>query len=356
MAGPTPANVLPLVTTIDTRIGQLWTQLAAEADYGDYVTEHTMAAEAAQYEQAWTGRMPKPRPWFGSREIFEPALQTYTVAVIPYELTYGIDRFKLSFYSAKQPGNMNAFWRMLPDMVRSWRLHPAYEIRDLLESSGIQGTTARQNGMDGTAHFGTAHPIDVYAPGFYGGNTLFSGGTYLNDSRGGVVAGSSGVTIGGALSVASFTGVWEYMQMIPGEDGEALGVMPNVLMVPPTLLGEAKLLLETKFFAPPAWGAFSPIASQVGAADNTLAKMGVHIKVNGLLKNAKDWYMLDCRFSEKPFVWVVHTPPGKIIPRVNEDDPDVFDSHRFQWGGWDMVCPAWNPAFLSHKSGPTAGQ
>jgi phage major head subunit gpT-like protein len=355
MPSPTPNNVTALITTVDTRVGQLWTKLQPQANWRDIAVEHDMG-EAEIYTQAWTGRMPKPRPWFGSRVVYEPGLQTYSVTPIPYELTYAIDRFKLSFYGAKQPGNMNAFWRMLPDMVREWVLHPGYEIRDLLEGAGIMTASGRQNGMDGTPHFGTSHPIDVYAPGFYGGNALFSGGNYLNDSRGGIAAGSSGVTIGGALNVETFTGIWEYMQLIPGEDGEALGVMPDTLMVPATLVGEGKLLIEAKFFAPPAWGAFSPIGSQVGAADNMLSKIGVRLMVNPYLKKASDYYVLDCRFAEKPFIWAVHTAPGRITPRINEDDPIVFDSHRYTWGGWDMVTPAWNPAFLSHKSGPTAGQ
>jgi|SRR5579862_2444420 len=348
MPGPTPSNYSAWITTVDTTIGHLYSQLNPKVTYKEYVT--TLPMKGSIYSAGWTGRMPKARPWFGSRVVHTPAPQTYQVEPIPYELTYGIDRFKLE---DSDVNGESIFWRTLPDMVRQWQMQPEYEIRDLLEASGVQGG-ARQLGLDGTANFGL-HYIDIYNPGFNGGgNKLFSGGQYSNDSRGGYVA-PTGDTIGGALGTAQFSSVLQYMQAIPGEDGETLGVTPDVLLIPLTLQVEANFILKATLLAAPSWGAFSPLTGQVGTADNQLAKMGVRPVVNSYLRSPKDWYLFDATHpTAKPLLWIVREAP-RTVPRINENDPIVFDSHRYTWGGWDRVCPAWDYAFLGHKSGPTAG-
>jgi phage major head subunit gpT-like protein len=347
MPGPTPSNYAAWITTVDTTIGHLYTQLNPKVTFKQWATELPM--KGSIYSMGWTGRMPKARPWFGSRVVHTPAPQTYQVEPIPYELTYAIDRFILE---DSDVNGESIFWRMLPDMVRQWQMQPEYELRDLLENTGIQ-TGARQNGTDGLTNYNTAHPIDIYNPGFSGGNALFSGGTYCNDFRGGVSINS--VTVGGALSTTAFTSVCEYMSLIPGEDGEALGVMPDTMLVPGTLMVEAMFILQATLLAPPTYGAFAPSATQVGTSDNQLAKIGVRPVVDHFLRSTKNWYLMDCSHpAAKPLVFLTREAP-RTVPRINENDPIVFDSHRYTWGGWDRVAPAWDYPFMSAKSGPTAG-
>ena len=344
----TPANYAAWITTVDTTIGHLYSQLNPKSTFREYVTELSM--KGSIYSAGWTGRMPKARPWFGSRVVHQPAAQTYQVEPIPYENTYAIDRFKLE---DSDVNGESIFWRMLPDMVRQWQLQPEYEIRDLLENTGVQ-TGARQNGLDGLTAFNTAHPIDIYNPGFTCGNTtLFSAGTYCNlFTGGGVSVGSSGVTVGGALGTGQFASLLQYMQAIPGEDGETLGVVPDALVHPLTLQWEANVILRNTFLAPPTWGSFSVSPTQVGTADNQLAKMGVKSVVNPYLRNPKNWYLADTSHPmAKPLLWIVREAP-RTTPRVSENDPIVFDSHRYTWGGWDRVCPAWDYSYLIAKSGP----
>jgi phage major head subunit gpT-like protein len=313
--------------------------------YPQWSTTLTMAGSI--FTMGWTGRMPKARPWYGSRVVHEPAPQTYSVEPIPYELTYAIDRFKLD---DSDVNGTSIFWRELPDMVRQWRLQPEYELRDLLEAAGVQGTALRQKGPDGLPAFDTAHPIDLYNPSQDFG-PLFSDGTYCNDFIGGVSKNS--VTIGGALSQGSFASLLAYMKMIPAEDGEVLGVTPDVMMIPSTLETEADYILKAAYWANPTWGAFSPLTSQVGAADNMLRRMGVRPLVNPYLRHTKNWYLLDTTHANKPLFWIQREAP-RIVPRLNENDPIVFDQHRFTWGGWDRITPAWNLGWLYARSGPAA--
>jgi phage major head subunit gpT-like protein len=342
----TPSNYAAWITTVDTTIGHLYSQLNPKVTYKEYVT--TIPMEGSIWNTGWTGRMPKARPWFGSRVVHEPSPQTYQVEPIPYELTYAIDRFKLM---DSDVNSESIFWRMLPDMVRQWQMQPEYEIRDLLENTGVQ-TGARQNGLDGLTNFNTAHPIDIYNPGFNGGGSaLFASGTYCNDFRSGGQT-IDGTLIGGALGTTQFLSLLEYQTAIPGEDGETLGVVADTMIVPNTLRGEAQFILQSTFMGMPTWGAFSPSPTQVGTVDNQYAKMGVKMVVNPYLRNTKNWYLADCSHATaKPFLFLVREAP-RTVPRINENDPIVFDSHRYTWGGWSRVAPAWDFSYLAAVSGP----
>lgn len=349
----TPSNYAAFITTVDTSIGAIYSEMDPSETWRTYTRERPMSG-GSQVTFGWTGMSPKPRPWFGARMVYQEAPQTYTVSPIPYELTLGIDRFKLD---DSDPNAMSIFWRQLPDMARQWRRQPEYEIRDLLENTGIQ-TGARQNGLDGLSFFNTAHPIDFYNPTFNPGNPLFSGGTYVNDFIGGQTI--SGVPIGGALTVSGFSSLCEYMQAIPFEDGEVGGIIPTSLIIPPTLQIEANFILKATMLASPVWGSFANLSAtpglsaQVGAADNMLARMGVQPVVNRWLKKPARWYLGDTSHAEKPLGWLVREAP-RTVPRINENDPIVFDSHRYTWGGWDRVAPFWSYSWLLMRSGPAGG-
>lgn len=355
----TPAQYTAFITTVDTTVGAIYSMMDPAETSAQWSTEWPMKGSILTL--GWTGRMPKARPWFGPRLPYEPAAQTYSVAPIPYELTYQIEQFQLDDSDV----NANSiFWRMLPDMAVQWRRQREYELRDLLENSGVQGTnmlqtTNRQVGFDGSNAFSTSHPINFYNQTYNNGNPLFSGGTYCNDfSNGGQTI--NGTLIGGALTTTGFASLIQYAQAIPDESGETLGVMPDAMMVPTTLQVESNFILKATFFASPSWGAFANLnntpglSSQVGAADNQLAKMGVRQIVNRWLRKTARWYLLDTTHTLKPFLWVVREAP-RVVPRVNPNDPIVFDQHKYTWGGWDRVCPAWNYSWLFFRSAPTGG-
>jgi len=341
----TPSNYAAYITTVDTTVGAIYTELDPALTYMQYTKVEPMTGGSIK-SYGWIGMTPKPQPWFGSRKGYEPAPQTYQVEVIPYELTLNMDRFILD---DSDPNAMSIFWQMLPMMARQWKRHPEYEIRDMLESRGIQSTTTRQSGMDGKLFFGS-HPINLYNPTYNNGSTLFSSGSYQNDFIGGYTPAGQSTVVGGPFGFASFTTMRAYMRSIPFEDGETAGVIPDAVMVPQTMEVEADFVVKSATVAPPIWGGFAPVTGQVGAADNPLAKLGVRVIVNPFLQYATRWYMGDLSHSEKPVKWIVREAP-KTIPRVAENDPIVWDSHRYAWGGYDRVAPAWGYSWLMARSG-----
>lgn len=343
----TPLNYAAFITTVDTSIGAIYSELDPNVQVQwEYTKVDPMTAGAIK-AYGWTGMSPKPRPWYGSRMVYEEAPQTYQVTPIPYELTLGMDRFTLD---DSDPNAMSVFWRQLPDMARQWKRHPCYELRDLLEASGVQGSSASQKGLDQTPFFGTAHPIDYYNPTFNTGNALFASGTYCNDFIGTQTI--NGIVIGGALSTTAIATMIEYQSQIPAEDGETLGVKFDALIVPGTMTIEAQFCINTMFQGAPSWGGFQPQAGMVGTSDNVMRKQGLRIIVNPFLKKNLRWYMADTSHTMKPLLWVVREAP-RTVPRIAEDDPIVFDTHRYTWGGWARTVPAWGYSWLMARSGPT---
>lgn len=339
----TPAGLSVFITNVNTSWGEVYSSLASRVPRVTDKIATTVPVTGEQWTMGWTGMMPKMRIWQGPRYVHEASPQLYTVVPKPYEDTYSIDRFKLD------DDIFGLYYRQLPDMARQIYRWPDYEMRDLLEAAGGYSDAVSQAGLDGLAHWSTAHPVDIYDA---------NKGTYVNDFTGGGVnvtypkTGGGTVTtlVGGALTPVAFTTLYEYMTTLKGEDNEVLGVTPTDLMHAPQLKAEVELILHSTFFAPPQWGV--NITGQVGTADNPLKRFGVNALENKLLKNIYTWYLLDTAAAMRPFTWALREAP-QIVPRINENDPVVFDTHHFLWGAWSRAAPAWSFAFLSARSGPS---
>lgn len=338
-----PQGLTVFVTTTNTMFGEVYTSLAKNVPRIIDRIATTVPITSEQLTFGWTGMMAKMRIWQGPRYVNEPAPQLYTIVPKPYENTYGIDRFTLD------DDQFGLYYRMLPDMARQIYRWPDYELRDLLEASGGYSGTAVQQGLDGLSNWNTAHPIDIYDA---------TKGTYVNDFTGGGVnvtypkTGGGTVTtlVGGALAPVAFTTLYEYMTTLKGEDNEVLGVQPDCMMIAPQLKAEGELILHSTFFAPPQWGV--NVTGQVGAADNPLKRFGVELLVNKYLRNIYTWYLMDTTAAMKPFGWGLREAPI-TVPRINENDPVVFDTHHFLWGTWARATPHWSFAFLAARSGPS---
>ena len=332
----TPAAFQVFITNVNTMIGEVYS--TTPITYPAYAT--TIPVTTTFLELGWTGMLNQMRLWQGPRVTEEPAPQTVTYQIQPFEQTRAIDRFRLD------DDQFGIYYRLLPDMARQAKRLPDYQFRNLLENSGPQ-TGYRQNGLDGLSAFNTAHPVDLYNPAL---------GTYANDFTGGGInitypkAGGGTVTtlVGGAFGPTAFATLAEYMTTIPAEDNEAWGITPNILMHAPQLRMEVELVLKSQFFAPPAWGT---ITGQVGTADNPLRRFGIEPLENPLLKDVYTWYMFDCTKAFKPLIYGLHTPPV-FTPRVNEDDPSVFDNHEYLWGSWARACFSWSFSQTFARSGP----
>ncbi len=323
-----PANFTTFVTNASVMIRAAYS--SAPITYPEYTT--TTPCDTSVWTDGWIGRMGKMRVWTGPRIVKEPAPQTYSIPVLPYENTYTFDRFHAD------DDQYGVYYPMLQDLALQAKRWPEFELRDLLENSGAQ-TGTRQLGLDGLPFFSTAHPVNLYDS---------TAGTYINDFGGGQTV--SSVTVGGALSPVAFGTVAEYMMTVKAEDGERLGVIPNKMVLPINLKAEGEYILKNTFSAPPAWATWGSLGTQVGASDNIYKRFGVDYVINNNLLSPTKWYLTDTTKAVKALRWILHTAPV-FTPRVNENDPSVFDNHAFLWGVWARATPAWSYSWLMARSG-----
>jgi len=332
----TPANLRLFVTNANVRMGQAYK--AKVPLWPMFATEEPVSGR--YWTSGWTGQLQKMRVWLGRRATHESYPQTYTVEMLPFENSLSIDRFDLD------DAIIPIYYRQLEQLAEKGAMNKDFQLRNYIEGTGLYAG-GRQIGPDGVNQFSTSHPVDFYDS---------SKGSYINDFTGGGQAvtyktasgGTTSITVGGAISPAAIATISEYMPTIQGEDGEALGVRPDTLMHAPILLTEVDLVLKAMFFAPPSWGT---ITGQVGSADNVLRMRGITPVMNEYLTLGTTFYMFDTKRGIKPWYWL-NREEVRTVPRLSEEDPGVYDDHKFQWGQWARGAPACGFSWLFARSGP----
>jgi len=331
----TPANLSFFFTDLETRY---WTAYrVAEAWIDKIATPYPVGTE--QWVSGWIGMLDTYREWLGPRKTHQPAPQTYLVPIKNWELTEEIDEFKLADDQMGLYAPTAAFMGM--QAKKLWD----YKGRDLLLNLGAM-TGAFQNGTDGLTNFNTAHNVSYWNASL---------GTYCNDYRGGVSVG--GITTGGTWGTNAFNTMWQDMAFRKSESGEALGVLPDLTMVPVQLKAVAMTVLQSQFYSPPQIGTMGSgsgaNAPFVGNVDNPL-KGWTDLLVNPDLSNVNDYFMFITKAPIKPLSMLLRLAPD-FVPRVRPDDPLVFNEHKILYGSKARGTPAWGLPWLSSISGPTAG-
>lgn len=337
----TPANLNLFFTALDTRF---WQAYSSVPKWYEQVTT-TYPTSTENWQMGWIGMLDKLRVWKGPRAVHTPAPQTYGVSPLPFELTESIDQFKLEDDTHGIYGPMIAH---MGEMSGKW---PDYTVRDLIEGLGDFAGTAAQTGTDGVSQWSDVHPVNVYNAAL---------GTYVND-YGASGTSINGVTVGGAFAVNAWSTVWQDMASRKSENGEKLGLQPDLTMVSTSNAFAGKIITQNAFFSPPVIAglgtgnfptAGSPAAANapfVGAMDNPLRGQ-TDLFVNFDLTVAAAWYMLTTRRVIKPFGWILRKAPS-LTPRNQPTDPVVFDSHTYLYGVVARGCPAWGLPWLSSRSG-----
>lgn len=329
----TPANLQFFFTGVETRFWTAYSNAAVVIDR--LATEYPVGTE--QWVSGWIGMLDRAREWLGSRVVRQPAPQTYLVPIQNFELTEGIDRFKL------QDDTYGIYMPTIAMMGENMKKWADWELRDLLQDRGSQ-TGQRQNGLDTLTHWNTAHPVDFYDA---------SKGTYSNDFRGGFTV--NGVNVGGALSINAFSTLWQEIASRKSENNEALGLMADLTVVPTQLTTVGKVILNSMFFAPPQIGSIGSgsgaNAPNVGATDNPLKGATDLLTWPDLSNDPTTWFQLVTNRPVKPFSWLKREAPN-FVYRIQPTDPAVFDTHTYIYGSEARGAPAWGFGWLSAISGP----
>lgn len=331
----TPTNFNIFFTDLETRY---WMAIGTTKRWSDkFVTLYPTKTEA--WLSGWIGMVNKMRVWNGPRVIREPAPQTYSVPILPYELTEAIDMFKL------MDDSHGIYFPLVSMMGASMAKWQDYSVRDLLQGNN-EYAGALQTGTDGLSNWNAAHPVDFWDSSL---------GTYPND-YGSAGLSVNGITVGGTLSTNAYVSLWEDMSGRKNEAGEAQGIEPNELLVPSQLKFQSDLLTKSAFFSPPVFGSLGSAASGqpnapfVGNMDSPLRGSTDTTWTPDLNGQPTAYYMLDTTRAIKPFGWVSRQAPVFVI-RNAPTDPVVFDQHRILYGAWARAVAAWAQPFMSSRSG-----
>lgn len=285
----TPSTLQGMFTMFDTRFWQAYQQTQIFKD--KLATTITSVTEQNTY--GWMGKIPTLREWIGARQPQNAFAYPYTVTNKPFELTMSVDKFKI------QDDQYGLYAPIVTEMGWQAAKWPDYRLVEIIQANGTWA--------DGKAFFATDHPVNLY-------NSAFS--TYANEFT---------TT---ALNFTNYAAVRQAMMAYKGEDGKPLGIMPNLLIVPPALDLTARHILHSDFIAPATIGNDT---SQVGATTNVLKGTADLIVMPELANEPTRWYLADTSRAIKPFIWQLREAP-QFAYRISPTDPAVFDLHEFIYG------------------------
>ncbi len=114
------------------------------------------------------------------------------------------------------------------------------------------------------------------------------------------------------------------MMRFLGADGQPLGIVPNLLVVPPQLEDEALNILKANII--------NLGTSTTGAGVSNVYMNSAELLVVPEMANlATTWYMMDVSRPIKPIVWQQRRAP-ELVAQDQPDNPTVFNTRQYTWG------------------------
>lgn len=246
----------------------------------------------ATNEYGWIAQQVKLREWLGPRVAQNLAEHRYTLRNKKFEGTVRVSRDDI------EDDNLGMYKSMhIPQLAQAAKKHPDELLAALL--------TANPTAFDGKALFASDHPTYDKA-----------GTTYDNDYS-------------LDLDATNFNTVWSAMSAYTGEDGNPIGVTPNLLVVGPLLKKAALELMQSTTIVQTIQNVAGSENVGAAAVENML-KGWADVLVIPELSGTK-WYLADVTKPVKPFIHQTRTSPEF----VSQEDPQsarVFELDEFTYG------------------------
>ncbi len=216
----------------------------------------------------WLANLPQMRELVGSRVMQNIAERSYDIVNKDRDLSLEIHRDQV------ETAIMGGFATPMRALGETAAKYPDKLIATLMQA----GATSLC--FDGQYFFDNDHPVSL-------SNSSLS--TYSNVDASGK-----------SLTLENYVAARAAMMARKGENGEMLGVMPNLLVVPPQLEHVARQIVMSDYVintagATPAAGAAMMTNVMKGTAEALV--------LPELANEATTWYLLDCRGTVKPFVY-----------------------------------------------------
>ncbi len=267
-----PQNLRGIYTAFNT----LFTQ-AFDGQGPTYERIATVVPSTTESETyAWLGDIPGMREWVGDREIQNLTGSDYTIKNKDFELTVGVDR------NAVEDDKLGLYRPSIQMLGESAAMHPDELVYGLLSS----GFTALC--YDGKAYFATDHAV--------GKDTVSN---KLTDE----------------LTARAYKTARAMMMGYKNSKGRSLGLVPDLLVVPPALEAAARDILVADF---------------VNGTKNTMQGTA-DIHVEPRLKSDRAWFLLCTKRPIKPLIYQ-QRKKAKFVSKTAETDDNVFMSKKFLYG------------------------
>lgn len=243
----------------------------------------TVASSTGSNTYGFLDRVPKMRQWVGERQIQN--LKEYGAQIVnqPYELTIQVDRDDI------EDDNLGVYAPLMAELGRQARKWP-----DQLLVAALQAGTSA-NGFDGLPFFSASHTL--------------SGSSQSNNFT------------GSALTAPNYATARAAMMAYVGADGQPLGVMPDLLVVPPQLEAAARTILNAEMIAD----------VNGGGTTNIWRNSARLLVVPELANEATTWYLADSSKGVKPFIFQQRKAP-QLTMKDSETDENVFHQRQFLYG------------------------
>lgn len=289
----TKESIQSLQTSFDARFRQGW---SSTQEWGPRIAM-TIPSSTRTNTYGWMARLPKMRKWLGPRQIQNLNTHAYLLENEPSELTVGVDRDDI------EDDMLGVYSPLFQELGRAGRKWPDQEIKTVLQA----GTT--QLGFDDVAFFSTAHPLNPA----------------------GIQANNFGSA---ALSALTFAAGRAAMTSYTGEDGEPLGVMPGLLVVPPQLEDTANSIVKADTAA--------------NGATNVQKGQAQVLVVPELANEPTVWYLADVSMPIKPLIWQLRKAI-QFVAKTQLTDDNVFFQKQFVWGIDGRGAAGFGPWFLMSR-------
>lgn len=254
----------------------------------------TMAPSTGEQETyAWMADVPRFREWLGERTYNNLAAHNYTLLNKDWEDSFAVPRNKIEDDSY---GIFGSRFQALGEASRLWP-------DDMLLTALEAGDTSLC--YDGQYFFDTDHPTNLFDVNM---------GTQAN------------LLTGAALTQTTYYAAKAAMQKFKSESGEKMGIIPDLLIVPPALEKTAKEIIKADTIAQ-VFG-----SNTAAAAPSNVSKGDVDVMVWERLTSDTTWYLLCTKKPVKPFVFQQRKAPEFVDKGTDSRDEDVFKRKQFLYG------------------------
>lgn len=268
------ANMVGLFMAYSTAFNKTFTETTTT--YEKIAT--TVPSSTGSQSYAWLGQIPRVREWIGEREIQKLGTHDYTIKNKPFEVTVEVSRDNI------EDDTYGVYTPLFSALGESAALHPD----DLVWSMVMKGFTERC--YDGSPFFSDQHLV---------GKQTFSN---ITDEK---------------LSLESYQKARTNMMCLVGEQGKALKLVPDLLVVSPANEYRARQILK---------------AELINGTTNTM-KDTAEILVEPQLAEQPDFWCLLCTSKFlKPFIYQERKKMN-LVSRDKDTDENVFKKATFQYGG-----------------------